>query len=515
MPPRPPRPPREGGRREEQSGEPPKQSKLRRAWDQAGNALSLPRALMASLDLSAPLRQGAILTLPPSQWGRAMKATAQMIKSLNTKQFERFVGRLQSHPDRPLADEAGLHLSNKEEDFSSEWTQKIPLVKQSEQAYTSYLDSLRLDTFSRYNKAIEKAALNADDAKAARKAAAEWINVATGRGSLGESFERAMPVLSKLLFSPRYTASRFQVLNPYTYAKNLRTPGGRIVARNQMADLVQFLGVTGATLALASMAGADVDDDLQSSDFGKIRVGNTRYDIFAGLLQPLRMMYRVGRDLSGAAVGKESAKGENAMEIAGKFARSKLAPVPSYFVDAVTRKDFIGRDFDPKRGAVERVLPLMWRDFYEAVQREGSLGAAKMTPGFFGIGVQDYEKRPGALGLTGRSKFVQEMRNAGLDYKFAPPLKDEPASLHRARAEKIEQWLSTYGEKLVSHPRWGQLSAEEKKTAISNLRRRVSENANLKQPSTADFDAGRIIAGVKRAATEKPKSDRKKIYAEP
>ena len=372
-----------------------------------------------------------------------------------------------------------------------------------------------MDTFSRYNKAIEKAGLSADDAKAARKAAAEWINVATGRGSLGESFERAMPVLSKLLFSPRYTASRFQVLNPYTYAKNLRTPGGRIVARNQMADLVQFLGVTGATLALASMAGAEVDDDLQSSDFGKIRVGNTRYDIFAGLLQPLRMMYRVGRDLSGAAVGKESAKGENAMEIAGKFARSKLAPVPSYFVDAVTRKDFIGRDFDPKRGAVERVLPLMWRDFYEAVQREGSLGAAKMTPGFFGIGVQDYEKRPGALGLTGRSKFVQEMRNAGLDYKFAPPLKDEPASLHRARAEKIEQWLSTYGEKLVSHPRWGQLSADEKKTAISNLRRRVSENANLKQPSTADFDAGRIIAGVKRAATEKPKSDRKKIYAEP
>ena len=105
-----------------------------------------------------------------------MKATAQMIKSLNTKQFERFVGRLQSHPDRPLADEAGLHLSNKEEDFSSEWTQKIPLVKQSEQAYTSYLDSLRLDRSAATTRRLKGRILSADDAKRRTKAAAEWIN---------------------------------------------------------------------------------------------------------------------------------------------------------------------------------------------------------------------------------------------------------------------------------------------------------------------------------------------------
>ena len=56
------------------------------------------------------------------------------------------------------------YLSNKEEDFSSEWIGENLLVKQSEQG-TSWLDSLRFDTFSRYNKAIEKAGLSADDAK--------------------------------------------------------------------------------------------------------------------------------------------------------------------------------------------------------------------------------------------------------------------------------------------------------------------------------------------------------------
>ena len=116
-------------------------------------------------------------------------------------------------------------------------------------------------------------------------------------------------MLSKLLFSPRYTASRFQVLNPYTYAKNLRTPGGRIVARNQMADLVQFLALQARHWRSHQWPERTWTTICKAPTFGKIRVGNTRYDIFAGLLQPLRMMYRVGRDLSGAAVGKRICEG--------------------------------------------------------------------------------------------------------------------------------------------------------------------------------------------------------------
>ena len=84
----------------------------------------------------------------------------------------------------------------------------------------------------------------------------------------------------------------------------------------------------------------------------------------------------------------------------------------------------------------------MWRDFYEAVQRR-LFGAAKMTPGFFGVGVQDYEKRPGALGLTGRSKFVRKCATQGLDYKFAPPLKNEPGFPAPRTGREDWQWLST------------------------------------------------------------------------
>ena len=87
------------------------------------------------------------------------------------------------------------------------------------------------------------------------------------------------------------------------------------------------------------MAGAEVDDDLQSADFGKIRVSNTRYDIFAGLLQPLRMIIPRGPrpERRGGSWGKNLRR-VKIRWIAGKFAAQEAAPVPSYFVDAVCAK---------------------------------------------------------------------------------------------------------------------------------------------------------------------------------
>ena len=391
----------------------PPRTKLEKAKVAAADAVNLPRAIMASTDISAPLRQGAMLTLPPTQWGKAAKAGVRMFEAMIpdirlfgaqiTKSHYRDIQkRINLHRDAETAKDAGLYLSTDEtglrqteEDFLSGWTQHIPIVKHSEQAYKAYLDTLRIETFARYKKSIDKGRLTAEQKEDAYKAAADWINVATGRGSLGKTFESAMPLLSKTLFAPRYAASRIQVLNPLTYGRNATTAAGRAVLKNQMADMVQFSGMIAATLALASAAGAEVNFEPDDPDFLKIKWGNIRYDFLAGIQQPMRLFYRMGDAIKRRFTGEKSKSWETAVDMGLKFIRFKTAPVPSFFLDAITGKTAIYEKFELKKGVVDRVTPLMWRDFAEAYQKEGFGTAAKVLPGAIGIGVQNYGERAG------------------------------------------------------------------------------------------------------------------------
>jgi 2'-5' RNA ligase len=486
------------------------------------STLTLPRAFMASADLSAPLRQGAVLTLPPSQWGRAAKSGIRMLQAISTTQYNRLADELNDHPDAVVGKEHGLFMSTdpkrgaslqgREEDFVSKLAGKIPIVKHSEQAYKMYLDSIRLETFRKYKRVIDgNAKLSPEEKQKAYKAAAEWINIASGRGSLGK-LDSAMPALSAIFFAPRYTASRIQLLNPMTYAKNSTTAAGRAVLKQQISDVVQFGSVVAATLLLAHAAGAGVGLDPEDPDFLKIKFGNKRYDILAGTQQLMRLFWRVGKDFGAAAMGEKS-EGQGTFDILARFARSKLAPVPSFFVDMLARKDFIGRDFEMSRAVKDRVMPLMWNDFLDAYQREGIGSAAKLTPGLLGVGVQNYEKRAGYLTLSDRLE--NELRKHGLDYSHIPEIKGDTEKTHRDRSERVERWLGTYGGMLINSPRYKSLSEKRQKAALEILRGRIGDQANSRTPIMTNLNPTSIIMGALSAEREKPARDRRKIVAAP
>lgn len=499
----------------------PSERGLKRVGQEVGNALSLPRALQASMDASALLRQGAILTLPPSQWGKAAKATVRMFQAFNTAKYKEIGKEINLHEDAETARESGLYLSTdksglltkKEEDFISSWADKIPLVKHSEQAYKTYLDSLRMDSFARYKKSIDKTkGLTEEQKQKAYQAAAEWINIATGRGSLGSHFESAMPILSKTLFAPRYAASRIQVLNPYTYAKNARTPEGRVVLRNQMSDMVQYAGMVSLTLALASAAGASVGLDPDDPDFLKIKVGHTRYDVLAGLQQPMRLFYRVGDALRRRVTGEKSTSRQTALDITARYGRSKLAPVPSFFLDYVTGKDFIGRDFEMKRAVLDRVTPLMWKDMADAYEKEGMQGAAKMLPAAFGIGVQNYAEKTGALKESG---FTKAAEARGLKYDFVRPKVGEPEAIYKQRVQRVEGWMQEYGDKLLSHPSYSLLTESQQQAAMESLRRRIGAQQNAAQPKLGTLAPEKVIQSVLKSEATRPKRDAGKLWVAP
>lgn len=490
-------------------------------WEQNFLDLAgLPRAVMASADVSAPLRQGAILTLPPQQWGRAARAFKDMMQSLvGQEYYQDFKQGLIGHKLFTTAQAAGLYIASEqvgenvitggEETFISRMAKELPLfgplVKSSERAYMAYLDSLRMSTFAKYVYQIERQGGTQQERRKAIVAAAKWINIATGRGTFEgrlQVFERAMPLLSSVFFAPRYVQSRLQLLSPRTY---LQQPA--VVRQQAWSDLLGFAATIATISAMAMFAGADIEWNPEDEDFLKIRFGNLRYDFLAGTQQVVRLLFLLSQAWGGAFVDsleemvtgiKQKRPGSRTGgDILLRFLRSKLAPIPSFFVDMQSRKDFIGRPFELDQAIIDRVVPMYWRESTEAYLRAGWTGALQQTPAAFGVGVSDYEKVSGIFSLAD-TPFTQELARKSIEIGRLRPTENEDKAAFKARATRTQKQLDTFGTQLVQSPQYARLTEEGKSTALRILRARIGRNVQESdlQPQIIVYSA--IMADIER-----------------
>src|SRR5262249_44181595 len=143
----------------------------------------------------------------------------------------------------------------------------------------------------------------------------------------------------------------------------------------------------------------------------------------------MRLVARVTSDLNRARQGEPPAKrDETALGIAGRFLRSKLAPAPAAFTDFVERRTYTGQPFSAKKELIELYAPLQWADFVDAYQAEGFRGVGKAAPGLLGLGVQNYQPKPGgfiekaAPLLTEYQRFNRQI--PGIDRRSGEPDND-------------------------------------------------------------------------------------------
>lgn len=357
------------------------------------------RAIMTSFDLSAVLRQGGFITFAHPI--RAAKALPSMFKALRSEANRFEVDQEILHRENyKLYQESGLYLSEHghklsqmEEAYMSHWAQKIPGVAASERAYTTFLNRLRADSFEAMAKTLSR------DGKPTLKEAqaiSNFINVATGRGtSLGMS-EAAMTGLNTVFFAPRYVASRFQLLAGQPLFKG--TAKTRALVASEYA---RFLVGAGVVYALAQSMGGEVESDPRSSDFGKIRFGNTRIDPMAGLLQGTVLISRLGTGETITAKGRllpirgpgVKRGGTTSWDVLSRFVRTKLSPAFGTGVDLVTGKNVVGEEVTPASAAGGLVTPLSMRDIYDAMKEQGiPEGTIMALLSIFGMGLQTYNE---------------------------------------------------------------------------------------------------------------------------
>lgn len=367
-------------------------------FDVVGDLVGASRSLKTSFDISAPFRQGGFLSIGDLVFA-PRRFTTQFRKMLgsfkSTKTFDDLQASFQLRPNAELYQQSGLYLAdvgtkmtNREENMRSNLAELVPGVKASNRAYVAFLNQQRADAFDSFVSMMGgKEAVTPEQAKFLAKA----VNDLTGRGDLKPQYAGAANFLAKYLFSPRFLLSRIKTVLGVPVFRGLLS--GEKVGFKARAIVAAQYGkfVTGlaAVYGLSKLAGATVEDDPRSSDFGKMRFGKTRIDPMAGLQQVATFMSRV---LTRSVVDGGGRERPLTGTTLGNFARSKLAPIPGTAVDVALGRNVVGEEVTPQSAAVGLVAPLSVPAEIGAIYEEQ--GPVKATVlqllNLMGAGMQHY-----------------------------------------------------------------------------------------------------------------------------
>ncbi len=371
------------------------------------------RTLKATTDVSYVGRQGALpsaaLLLRGNKAGAVPEAFLNSLRAAwKTKTAEQIDFQLRSEPLHYLREEAGLEIVKlkdtniyaREEAFWSNTAEKIPgygrVIAASNRNMVTGLNVLRARLFDSYVELYPNATLTE------LKAWADVVNVTSGRGNLGR-LKNIASELSFGLFAPRFTSSRMET--PFLLLKYWKEPR---VRKEIAKDMSRSAALAGSVLAIASLAGYEVGTNFRDADFGKIRDGDTRIDIFAGLQQWMRFLFRLGNavviepalDVTGIDVKDvpilrsivdtvDYPYEEDPLELIWNYAKYKAAPTITLPYTLSTGHDVVYRDQGRLEALSRAVAPIVAEDIAEAAFSErGSLGLASVSP--FGIGVSTY-----------------------------------------------------------------------------------------------------------------------------
>ena len=305
-----------------------------------------------------------------------------------------------------------------------------------------------------FNKPYEALQRNGFKGKQMQKeldAMAYLINNFTGRGSLGKA-EIAAPLANTFFFAPRFVASRFNTLyNSLTgYSIPRAKQGGRLITPRARMEAYKAVGsyITAgmSVLAMAKAAGADVEADPRSSDFGKIKIGDTRYDIWAGHQQIVVLLSKIAMQASKSPrTGKveEFGSNDNAAYTTLRFLRTKLSPPIGTLVSAGMKKNVDGTPFTASGAAWDMITPLIFSDMKSMYEEEGATGVLRnLVPATFGVGVNTFEKDA----IIKQSNLDKSSEQLMLAKKYQPEkanddevyVDGEPYKISEADMEKIK-----------------------------------------------------------------------------
>jgi len=384
-----------------------------------GDALNVPMSAKSTYDLSAPGRQLApYLIAHPRAIPRVLRAQFVALGK-NPEAYEQSLKALESAPDYSVLKAAGVEfgelgteLTKREEQIASTLAENfLPGAKRFNQAYTSAINEARYLLGSQMLQNIDPS-----DA-AALKRMADLVNASTGRGSLPDLLKQNSLAGIPVFWAPRLLAGRVQLpLMMFSRDANVRNEAIR--------QVVSFVGVNTALLATADALGiAEVELDPRSADFGVFRIGDRRYDPWAGYKPIANLVARLSYGFAGqdnrrstnSQAGRGGTYSQSNLDVVTGFLRSKLSPIAGEVVTQKTGTDVTGAEVADAPGgraghaAIGLLAPLFLSELVGELSRsfgEGGVSGALQTaaanaPYMMGVGGGYYEPKPEDIAALG------------------------------------------------------------------------------------------------------------------
>lgn len=436
----------------------------------------ITKVLKATLDVSYIFRQGwRTLWSNPISWQRNVrKSLVDYLKTVKNKDqvMDAINADIISRPyyDKMVKSKLAIHII--EEAFPTRLPQKIPLfgrlVKASDTAFTGFAYRQRADIFEANLKLAKKVGVNIDDEKQL-KAIAKMVNAMTGRGHLGVAEGLGTSnIINNVFFAPRWVASQVQAFtHPITGA------GGSNFVRVQAThNLLRVIAGTAGVLMMArGVLGKDaIELDPRSSDFGQIKIGNTRFDVSGGhrtlitlasrlITQKTKSTTGVVNDLNSGDFGSRTG-----VDVAFDFAQNKLSPVGQVVRDLIRQEDFDGNRPTVAGIANNLFVPL---PIVNAKELKDDPNSAPLLLGLMaestGIGTNTYGKDKTDWNQSTGKELTQFKEKVGED-KFK--------QANEKYSKRYDEWF----QKTIRDPRYQNLSDEDKKDLLSKAKEDIKSD---------------------------------------
>lgn len=384
------------------------------------------KSLKASFDDSAIFRQGwKTMWTHPTVWLKnAAQSFLDIKDSLKGKHvMDEVNADIVSRKNYELYKKAKLATGTIEEAYPSHIVEKVPLIgkfyKASEAAYTGFVHRMRADVMDKYIDIAKKNGVDLTDTKQIQSIG-KLVNSLTGRGDLGGLESAAKPV-NNIFFSPRFLKSQIDVLTAHAMQKDV-TP---FVRKQAAVNLMKIVGGTAAILATANaVSPGSVEMDPRSSDFGKIKIGHTRFDVSGGMASVLTLAMREltqssKSSTSGLVKPLNSGQfgSQTGIDVLYNFAEGKLSPIASVIRDMLKGKDFQGNKTTVGGEVSNLLMPLPIANFQELQKDPKSAGALLGTiTDALGIGTNTYS--PNSNWDSSASKELDQFKAKVGDDKF-------------------------------------------------------------------------------------------------
>lgn len=340
------------------------------------------KAISASLDNSALFRQGwkTMITNPVIWSKHAFESFSDIANVLRGKDVESAVKAKVYGMENSINgnfDRMKIDIGKGEEAYPTSLPERIPgfgiLYKASEVAYKSFLIKVRADLANKYIKILESNNLSVVDTYQ-MESLGKVINSLTGRGNLGR-LESAGKTVNNIFFSPKKLKGDIDTLTAFRGQKV--SPLAKKIAAQNLGKVI--MGTAAVLTTAYVLDPKSVEFDPRSSDFGKIKIGNTRFDMTGGSSSIVTLAARLIPALIGLPIytksngklhllnGKEYGA-QTGMDVFNSFTENKLSPMFSVIKDMINQKDFYGNPVTFGGELSKLTLPIPFTNIFQTAQ---------------------------------------------------------------------------------------------------------------------------------------------------